>query len=90
MKELFKVECFHIRSFFSSSEISAFDFVLKSNRLAAFWRFSFLTNDAFQHILFFRAVPFLDFGTVPSLKAKTDCSSFVVPFDEMRTCLDAL
>ena len=89
MKELFKVQCFHIKSFTSSSEVSAFDFVLQSNCLAAFWRFSSMTNDAFQHILFFRAVPFLDFGTVPSLKAKTDCSSFVVPFDEMGTCLDA-
>ena len=48
-----------------------------------------MTNDAFQQILCFRAVPFLDLGTVSSLKAKTDCSSFFVPFDEIGTCLDA-
>ena len=66
MKELFKVQCFHIKSFISSIAVSAFDFVLQSDLLAAFWLFSFLINDAFERILFFRAVPFLDFGTVPS------------------------
>ena len=50
----------------SSSEVSAFDFVLQSDLVAAFQLFAFLTSDAFEHILFFRAVPFLDFGTVPS------------------------
>ena len=66
MKELFKIQSFDIKSFISSSEASAFDFALQSDPIAAFWLFSFLTNDAFQHILFFRAFPFLDFGTVPS------------------------
>ena len=66
MKKLFKVQCFHIKSSISSREVSAFDCVLQSDLLAAFWLFSFLANDVFEHILFFRAVPFLDFGTVSS------------------------
>ena len=37
-------------------------------------------NDVFEHILFFRAVPFLDFGTVPSWKARTDRSSSLCSF----------
>jgi len=50
------------------------------------WSFSrslaifLLTNDVFEHILFFRAVPFCDFGTVPSWKARTDCSSSLCSF----------
>ena len=42
--------------------------------------FFLLTNDVFEHILLFRAVPFLDFGTVPSWKARTDCSSSLCSF----------
>ena len=42
--------------------------------------FSHLTNDVFEHILFFGAVPFLDFGTVPSRKGRTDCSSSLCSF----------
>ena len=80
MKELFKVQCFHIYNFISSSEVRAFDCVLQSDLLAAFWLFSFLTKDVFEHILFLRAVPFLDFGTVPSWKARTDCSSSLCSF----------
>ena len=39
-----------------------------------------LPNDVFEHIWFFRAVPFRDFGTVPSWKARTDCSSSLCSF----------
>ena len=34
------VSCFHIKKFISSSEISAFNCVLQSDLLAAFWPFS--------------------------------------------------
>ena len=63
-----------MKKFISSSEVSAFDCVLQSDLLAAFWLFSLCL------MMFFRAVPFRDFGTVPSLKARTDCSSSLCSF----------
>ena len=49
--------------------------------------FFLLTNDVFEHSLLFRAVPFLDFGTVPSWKARTDCSSSLGSFSWDRNVL---
>ena len=57
-----------------------FSFSNWSNLLAAFWLFSFWSNDVFEQIVFFRAVPFLDSPTVPSWKARTDCSSSLCCF----------
>ena len=45
-----------------------------------FLAFFHLTNDVFEHILFFGAVPFLDLGSVPFWKARTDCSSSLCSF----------
>ena len=74
-------QCYHIKSFISSSEVSAFDFVLQSDLLAAFWLFfPFWLILFLSTFCFAEPFPFLIFGTVPSWKARTDCSSSLCSF----------
>ena len=72
MKELFKVQCFHIKSFISSSEVSAFDCVVQSELLAAFWLMMFWEHFVFQS----RSLSW--FGNGPFLKSKNRLFLFFV------------
>ena len=83
------VSCFHIKKFISSSEVSAFDCVLQSDLLAAFWPFSIWLMMFLSTFCFSEPFPFLILERSLLEKQEQVVPLLCVPCDEIGTCFDA-